>query len=141
MPLQRRLPKRGFTNIFRVDYQEVNVAALEKLSSSEITPGFLAEAGIIKGKNRLIKILGSGEITRAISVKAHAFSRSAVEKIEKSGGSVEIIATRKGVVSGRVTQAEKRTVSEEKNGRPEAQVESDNEVSPGNGVSDAGDQK
>jgi len=91
MPLQRRLPKRGFTNIFKVDYQEVNVRILAALNETSITPEVLYTTGYSSRKNKLIKILGSGEIDRAINVRAHAFSRTAREKIEKAGGSVEVI--------------------------------------------------
>ena len=91
MPLQRRLPKRGFTNIFRVDYQEVNISRLAALDSSEITPELLRQRGLVRKKNKHIKVLGAGEIEKAINVKAHAFSRSAIEKMEKAGGKIEII--------------------------------------------------
>ncbi len=91
MPLQRRLPKRGFTNIFRVGYQEVNISKLASLNSSEITPELLRQRGLARKRNKPIKILGVGEIEKAINVKAHAFSRSAIEKIEKVGGKIEII--------------------------------------------------
>lgn len=91
MPLQRRLPKRGFTNIFRVDYQEVNISKLASLNSSEITPELLRQRGLARKRNKPIKILGVGEIEKAINVRAHAFSRSAIEKIEKVGGKIEII--------------------------------------------------
>ena len=91
MPLQRRLPKRGFTNIFRVDYQEVNISRLASLNSSEITPELLRQRGLARKRNKPIKILGAGEIEKAINIKAHAFSRSAIEKIEKAGGRIKII--------------------------------------------------
>jgi large subunit ribosomal protein L15 len=91
MPLQRRLPKRGFTNIFRVDYQEVNISKLALMDEAEITPEILRKRGVAGKGNKPVKILGVGELNKAISVKAHAFSRSAREKIEKAGGSVVII--------------------------------------------------
>ena len=91
MPLQRRLPKRGFTNIFRVDYQAVNISRLVSLDSSEITPDLLRRKGLARRNYMPIKILGVGDIEKAINVKAHAFSRSAIEKIEKAGGKIEII--------------------------------------------------
>jgi large subunit ribosomal protein L15 len=93
MPLYRRLPKRGFNNIFRKEYVVVN---LEKLASFEagakIDPVVLRDNGIIKNLNEGIKILGVGEIGNAIHVRAHRFSKSAVEKIQKAGGSIEVIA-------------------------------------------------
>jgi large subunit ribosomal protein L15 len=91
MPLHRRLPKRGFTNIFRKEYAIVNVAALEALEGSSFDPGTLLEAGVIKKLNHGLKILGTGELTRALTVKAHVFSKSALDKIQKAGGTAEII--------------------------------------------------
>lgn len=91
MPLQRRLPKRGFTNIFKTSYQEVNIAALAAVGGSEITPEVLYEKRLASAKRRPVKILGAGELTKALRVRAHAFSKSAKEKIEKAGGEIEII--------------------------------------------------
>lgn len=91
MPLQRRLPKRGFTSIFQKQYAVVNLAALDKLSETAITPEFLIKEGIVKNVRDGIKILGSGEINRPISVSAHAFSSSAKDKIIKAQGKVEVI--------------------------------------------------
>ncbi len=91
MPLQRRLPKRGFTNIFQKQYAIVNLATLDKLTETDITPEFLVSEGVVKDMKDGIKILGQGEITKVISVKAHAFSNSAKEKITKAQGSVETI--------------------------------------------------
>jgi large subunit ribosomal protein L15 len=91
MPLQRRLPKRGFTNIFRRDYSIVNVGALERLEETTITPELLMQEGLIRNLRQGVKILGTGEVTRAYTVKVHAVSASAKEKIEKANGSVELI--------------------------------------------------
>ncbi len=91
MPLQRRLPKRGFTNIFQKQYAIVNLGVLNNLSESTITPDFLVSEGIVKKMQDGIKILGGGEITKPITVKAHAFSASAKEKIEKAQGKAEVI--------------------------------------------------
>jgi large subunit ribosomal protein L15 len=91
MPLQRRLPKRGFTNIFQKQYTIVNLAALDKLSETEITPEILMREGLVKKLQDGIKILGSGEINRPIIVTAHAFSVSAKDKIIKAQGKVEVI--------------------------------------------------
>ncbi len=91
MPLHRRLPKRGFTNIFRKQYGIVNLAALDRLSDSEVTPEGLIEKGIIKDSKDGIKVLGDGEIKKPLTVKAHAFSSSAKEKIIKAGGKIEVI--------------------------------------------------
>jgi large subunit ribosomal protein L15 len=92
MPLARRLPKRGFTNIFKEKYEIVNLAALSKFeANTEVTPEFLKEKGLIKGKQKL-KILGDGELTAPLTVKAHKFSKSAREKIIKAKGNVEQIS-------------------------------------------------
>jgi large subunit ribosomal protein L15 len=91
MPLHRRLPKRGFTNIFRKEYAIVNVGKLEALEGSTFDPGTLLELGVIKKLNHGLKILGTGELTRKITVKAHVFSASAKSKIEAAGGVVEEI--------------------------------------------------
>lgn len=92
MPLHRRLPKRGFTNIFRKEYAIINVGALERLEGDSFTPESLAERGVVKKSNGGLKILGSGELTRKISVRAHVYSKSALEKIQKAGGTAEVIA-------------------------------------------------
>jgi large subunit ribosomal protein L15 len=98
MPLARRIPKRGFTNIFRVDYHEINLGDLERISSDQINPMVMQEAGLYKGKNRLIKILADGKLERPITISAHAFSKTAIEKIEKAGGQAVKIEIKKAVV-------------------------------------------
>jgi large subunit ribosomal protein L15 len=95
MPLHRRLPKRGFTNIFRKEYAIVNVAALEALEGSSFDPSTLLEAGVIHKLKHGLKILGSGELKKKITVKAHIFSKSALEKIQAAGGTAEIISAEK----------------------------------------------
>jgi large subunit ribosomal protein L15 len=92
MPLHRRLPKRGFTNIFRTEYTVVNldrIAALEAIS--EITQDDYKKLGLASSKKALIKILGSGELTSAVTIHAHKFSKSAQEKIEKAGGKAIVL--------------------------------------------------
>jgi large subunit ribosomal protein L15 len=92
MPLQRRLPKRGFTNIFKREYQIINIRDLQKLGSvSEVTPQVLLESGVINKKNVPLKILGVGELKKALNVSANAFSKSAKEKIESAGGKVTVL--------------------------------------------------
>ncbi len=91
MPLHRRLPKRGFTNIFRKEYAVVNVGRLEKLEGDAFDPVRLVEMGVVKQLRDGLKILGSGELTRKITVQAQQFSQSAVQKIEAAGGKVEVI--------------------------------------------------
>jgi large subunit ribosomal protein L15 len=93
MPLHRRLPKRGFSNIFRKEYAIVNVGRLEQLDGDTFDPGRLLELGVIKKLGTGLKVLGSGDITRKLTVKAHVFSKSALEKIQKAGGSGEVIGS------------------------------------------------
>jgi len=90
MPLHRRVPKRGFTNIFRKEYNIVSLERLAQLGQSTINPEVLRKAGVIKTKHP-VKILGDGELTSAITVSAHKFSKSAQEKITKAGGKVEVL--------------------------------------------------
>jgi large subunit ribosomal protein L15 len=90
MPLHRRLPKRGFTNIFRQEYAVVNLDKLAALGQTEITPETLKQAGVVHGKNP-VKILGNGELKTALTVHAHKFSKSAQEKITKAGGRFEVL--------------------------------------------------
>jgi large subunit ribosomal protein L15 len=90
MPLHRRMPKRGFTNVFRDEFSVVNLDRLEALGVAEITPESLRKAGVIKGKQQ-VKILGTGELKTALNVKAHKFSKTAQEKITKAGGKFEVL--------------------------------------------------
>ena len=90
MPLHRRLPKRGFTNIFREEYSVVNVEKLAALGETTINPDVLRKAGLASAKRR-VKVLGDGELTTAITVQAHKFSKSAQEKITKAGGKFEVL--------------------------------------------------
>jgi large subunit ribosomal protein L15 len=92
MPIQRRLPKRGFTNRNRVEFQVVNLFQLQSLEETEITPEVLAARGLIGKASQPVKVLGSGELSRNVAVSAHKFSKSAREKIEGAGGSVQEIA-------------------------------------------------
>lgn len=87
MPLQRRVPKVGFTNIFRVEYQVVNIRDLGRAKGKEITLETLLASGLVRNLNKPVKILGTGDLTEAYNVSANAFSKSAVEKIEAAGGS------------------------------------------------------
>ncbi len=90
MPLHRRMPKRGFTNIFRKEYAIVSLERLVELGESAITPDVLRKAGVVK-KDLPIKVLGDGELKTALTVSAHKFSKSAQEKIAKAGGKFEVI--------------------------------------------------
>src|ERR1051325_5976549 len=91
MPLHRRLPKRGFTNIFRKEFAIVNLGALERLEGDSFDPGKLLELGVIHKLKDGLKILGSGELKRKLHVKANLFSKSALEKIQALGGTAEVI--------------------------------------------------
>ena len=92
MPLHRRLPKRGFTNIFRTEYEVVNLGRLAEVGEKEITPEILRKAGVVSSRNALVKVLGTGQLSSAITVHAHKFSKSAQEKIEKAGGKTQVLA-------------------------------------------------
>ncbi|NLX61425.1 MAG: 50S ribosomal protein L15 [Tissierellia bacterium] len=94
MPLYRRLPKRGFTNIFAKEYAILNVEDLNRFDdNTEVTPELLIETGVINPRKDIdgIKILGNGELSKKLTVKAHKFSKQAIEKIEAAGGKVEVI--------------------------------------------------
>jgi large subunit ribosomal protein L15 len=91
MPLHRRLPKRGFTNIFKREWTIVNLGRLEKLEGDVFSLDRLVELGVVKKPGEGLKILGAGELTRKITVEAHQFSKSAIEKIQKAGGTAQVI--------------------------------------------------
>ena len=93
LPLFRRLPKRGFSNaMFKVEYATINVSDLEKFEDGAVvTPELLKEMGILKKQLAGVKVLGNGELTKKLTVKAHKFSESAIEKIEAIGGKAEVI--------------------------------------------------
>jgi len=93
VPLHRRLPKRGFTNIFRKHYAVVNLKDLEEFKPEEkITPEVLVERGLVKRLGDGLKVLGGGELKSPLQVSAHIFSKSAREKIQKAGGKAEVIS-------------------------------------------------
>ena len=98
MPLHRRLPKVGFSNRkFRVDYQIVNVGAIQRAGlSGEVGPAELAEAGLIRRATDRVKILGDGDLTSQLALRAHGASRAAREKIESAGGSFEVLSGKTG---------------------------------------------
>jgi len=91
MPLHRRLPKRGFTNIFKKQFALINLGRLDKMEGDSFSVESLMASGIIKKLGDGLKVLGSGELTRPITVQAHLFSASAKQKIEAAGGKVEVI--------------------------------------------------
>jgi large subunit ribosomal protein L15 len=90
MPLHRRLPKRGFTNIFRQEFNIVNLEKIAALGESTVNPDVLRKAGVIS-TDRRVKILGNGELKSAVTIQAHKFSKSAQEKITKAGGKFEVL--------------------------------------------------
>jgi len=114
MPLHRRLPKRGFTNIFRVEYQVVNLERLAGLGEKNITPELMVKNGLA-GKNDLIKILGDGELKSALTVQAHKFSKSAQEKIVKAGGKAEVIG---GAAAEAATKEEPKSKAKQEQPKP-----------------------
>ena len=91
MPLQRRVPKRGFTNIFKKEFQIVNLSDLTKLEPGEVTLETLLNSGLVRKPNVPVKVLGDGTLDKSFTVKLHAYSKSAKEKIEAAGGKAEVI--------------------------------------------------
>lgn len=96
MPLNRRLPKIGFKNIFREEYAAVNVGRIAATfeAGATVDPDALRESGMAPRAAKLVKVLGAGQVTHALTVRAHAFSKSAKEKIEAAGGTVEVVPTK-----------------------------------------------
>ena len=101
MPLHRRLPKRGFTNIFKKQWIEITLAKIEAAFNpgEEITPEVLHERGLIKKAKHDLVVLGNGELTKALNISAHRFTKAAREKIEKAGGSITEITKEKAVAA------------------------------------------
>ena len=95
MPLVRRIPKRGFFNIFRVEFQVVNLKDLERLfaDGDTVTVEMLVEKGLVRGGKRLVKVLGDGELSKKLIVQVHKFSASGRAGIEKAGGSCEVVTS------------------------------------------------
>lgn len=115
MPLHRRLPKRGFTNIFRTEYTVVNLDRLGELGEKELTLEKFVALGLLNKRNGLVKILGSGELKGALTVHAHKFSKSAQEKIEKAGGKAIVLGGGSSAAAG---QAPVRSKLVSKKNRP-----------------------
>jgi len=95
MPLVRRIPKRGFTNIFRVEFQVVNLRDLERVfaDGDTVSPEEMIEKGLVRAGKRLVKVLADGELSKKLTVRAHKFSASARVGIEKAGGSCEVVTS------------------------------------------------
>ena len=94
MPLNRRVPKRGFTNIFKKEYSEINLDRLERIGKDKIKPKDLVDAGLLKKESQVVKILGRGELKSAKEIHAHKFTQSAQEKIQKAGGKAVLIGSK-----------------------------------------------
>ena len=92
MPMHRRLPKRGFTNIFRTEYTVLNLDRIAEIGEAELTVEKLVALGFMKKRDGLLKVLANGELTSAVTIHAHKFSKAAQEKIEKAGGQAILIA-------------------------------------------------
>lgn len=94
LPLHRRVPKRGFVNVFRQEYAVLNVKDLERFApGTAVTPVMLAEAGLVRRTSAAVKVLGDGTLTKPLTVSAHRFSKTAAEKIRAAGGTVEVIGS------------------------------------------------
>ena len=104
MPLQRRLPKRGFTNIFKKQWIEISLAKIEESfkSGDEITPEILHGRGLIKKAKHDLVILGTGDVSKAFNISAHRFTKTAKDKIEKAGGSATVIVRQKAAAEAAV---------------------------------------
>ena len=124
MPLHRRLPKRGFTNIFRTEYTILNLERLAELGENNITLEFLVSKGLVR-KNDLVKVLGDGELKSPITVQAHRFSQSAAEKISKAGGKAEVIGGAPPAPAQSKPQPQAKAKPEAKAG-PEAKATNEN---------------
>jgi ribosomal protein L18E len=141
MPLQRRIPKRGFKNIHRVEYQVVNVRDLARIEAGEVTPEILKQSGLINTLNQPVKILGTGEIEGAYQISAHRFSGSAREKIESAGGTVTVLGeVEEG--SAPAAKAAKKKVAEPAEASAPAAEETEEASAPeGEGASEAEEEK
>ena len=112
MPLQRRIPKRGFKNFNRVEYQAVNVRDLSRMEAGEVTPELLRAHGLIGTLRKPVKILGTGKLEGAYQVSAHAFSGTARTKIEGAGGTVTVLGVEAGPDAEEVTESEEASAPE-----------------------------
>jgi large subunit ribosomal protein L15 len=96
MPLQRRIPKRGFTNIFRTEYGVVNLGSLQRFpSGAEVGPDQLREAGLLNKRYSLVKLLADGDLAHPLTIRVHKASQTAIQKVEASGGRLELISETK----------------------------------------------
>jgi large subunit ribosomal protein L15 len=123
MPLHRRVPKRGFNNIFRQEYQIVDLDTLSAIGQKEITPDVLKAAGAIRKATEPVKILGDGELKSALTIRAHRFSKSAQEKITKAGGKFEYIGGAPAVEEKRPARPAKPATEAKSEAKAEAKAE------------------
>ena len=137
MPLQRRLPKRGFKSLNRVEYQPVNVRDLSRIEAGVVTPEVLAEHGLVRNLKKPVKILGMGEVKAAYQISAHAFSGSARSKIEEAGGSVTVLP-RGGNQESRAQEVAEETAPE---GAAQEAVTEETSVPQGDEASEAEDEQ
>lgn len=141
MPLQRRIPKRGFKNIHRVAYQVVNVRDLNRIDAGEVTPEILKQSGLIGTLNQPVKILGTGEIEGAYQVSAHRFSGSAREKIERAGGTVTVLVGAEDEPAPTAKAAAKKAAKPAEGPTPAAKETEEAPAPEGEGASEAEEEK
>jgi large subunit ribosomal protein L15 len=137
MPLQRRIPKRGFTNIHRVEFQVVNVRDLTRIEPGEVTPEILYAHGLVRKLNQPVKILGTGELEGAYQVTAHKFSGSAKSKIEAAGGTVTVLVRAAAVEEEAPVAAEAEAPAVVEEAAPEAEVVEEASAPEGDEASEA----
>jgi large subunit ribosomal protein L15 len=121
MPLHRRLPKRGFTNIFKTEYAVVNLSDIARLGEKNVTVEIFHSSGLVRRKNALVKVLGDGELKGAVTVQAHKFSKSAQEKITKAGGKFEALGAVEESKPETKAESGKPSKSEAKQSKPKAE--------------------
>jgi ribosomal protein L18E len=137
MPLQRRVPKRGFKNPFRREYEVVNLGDLERITGDEIDKQVLAEAGLIHSEDGLVKLLGNGTIDRKVNVTVDAFSASAREAIEAAGGSCTALAEPVGPAPAKAVPAVKAEVETASEEVPAEEAAAEAEAEPAEDSTDA----
>ncbi len=141
MPLQRRIPKRGFKNIHRVTFQVVNVRDLNRIEAGEVTPEVLLNHGLISTLRQPVKILGMGEIEGSFQVSAHRFSGSAREKIEKAGGSISVLTGSKAGTPDETSAPEPLAAEAVEDSADQAEAAEEAPSPEGDGASEAEDEK
>ena len=137
MPLQRRIPKRGFTNIHRVEFQVVNVRDIAEMETGEVTPEILFAHGLIRKLNQPVKILGTGELEGAYQITAHKFSGSAKAKIEAAGGTVTVLTRKAETEEAAEVATNAATAAAPEEAAPEADVVDEASAPDGDQASEA----